>query len=99
MHSKNVCVFADGEVDRSPTGSGVSGRAAIHYKKGEIAMGESITIESILGTKFDVKVIKELDYGKLSAVIPEVSGNACITGEHTFLIDEKDDLKYGFILR
>ena len=99
VHSKNVCVFADGEVDRSPTGSGVSGRAAIHYKKGEIVMGESITIESILGTKFDVKVIKELDYGKLSAIIPEVSGNAHMTGEHTFLIDEKDDLKYGFILR
>ena len=57
VHSKNVCVFADGEVDRSPTGSGVSGRAAIHYKRGEIAMNESITIESILGSKFDVKVI------------------------------------------
>jgi len=99
VHSKNVCVFADGEVDRSPTGSGVSGRAAIHYKRGEIAMGESITIESILGSKFDVKVVREVDYGKLRAVVPEVSGNAYITGEHTFLIDEKDDLKYGFILR
>ncbi len=99
VHSKNVCVFADGEVDRSPTGSGVSGRAAIHYKKGEIVMGESITIESILGTKFDVKVVREVVYGKLNAVIPEVSGNAYVTGEHTFLIDEKDELKYGFILR
>lgn len=99
VHSKNVCVFADGEVDRSPTGSGVSGRAAIHYKKDEIQKDETITIESILGTCFDVKVVQELDYGKLSAIIPEVTGNAYITGEHTFLIDEKDGLKYGFILR
>lgn len=99
VHSKNVCVFANGEVDRSPTGSGISGRAAIHYKRGEIAINESITIESILGTKFDVKVIKEVNYGKLDAIIPEVSGNAYMTGEHTFLIDEKDELKDGFILR
>ncbi len=52
-----------------------------------------------MGSHFDVKVLKELDYGKLSAIIPEVTGNAYITGEHTFLIDEKDELKYGFILR
>jgi len=99
VHSKNVCVFADGEVDRSPTGSGVSGRAAIHYKKGDIKKDETITIESILGSCFDVKVVKELNYGRLNAIIPEVKGNAHITGEHTFLIDEEDELKYGFILR
>ena len=46
-HSKNVCIFADGEVDRSSTGSGVSARAALHFSRGELAMGEAITIESI----------------------------------------------------
>lgn len=99
VHSKNVCVFADGEVDRSPTGSGVSGRAAIHYTRGDIKEEEAITIESILGSKFDVEVVRTLDYGKLQAVTPKVTGNAYITGEHTFLIDERDALKYGFILR
>lgn len=99
FHSKNVCVFADGEVDRSPTGSGVSGRAAIHYLKEDIKMNESITIESILETSFDVKVVEELDYGNLRAIVPKVTGSAYITGEHTFLIDKDDDLKYGFFLR
>ncbi len=98
-HSKNVCIFAAGEVDRSPTGSGLSGRAAIHYRRGDIARGETITVESILGTTFDVKVVDNVTYGHLSAVIPQVTGNAFITGEHTFLIDAGDDLKYGFILR
>ena len=99
FHSKNVCVFADGEVDRSPTGSGVSGRAAIHYKKGEISIDESITIESILGSKFDVKVDSGINYGNFDAIVPIVTGMAYITGEHTFFIDKKDDLKHGFFLR
>jgi len=99
VHSKNVCVFADGEVDRSPTGSGVSGRAAIEYKKNNLRMNESITIESILDSKFNVKVVKEVPYGNLDAVIPEVTGNAFITGSHTFIIDENDDFKNGFFLK
>ena len=98
-HSKNVCVFANGEVDRSPTGSGVSGRAAIHYAKNELLFEETITIESILETNFDVKVISQTVFGNLKAVIPEVTGTAFITGEHTFLIDSNDNLKYGFFLR
>lgn len=98
-HSQNVCVFANGELDRSPTGSGVSGRVAIHYKKKEIKKDEIIRIESVLNTCFDVKVIKELKYSHLDAVIPEVYGNAYITGEHTFYLDEQDELKYGFLLK
>ncbi len=46
-HSRNCCIFADGELDRSPTGTGVSGRAAIHYMKGELDLGQTITIESV----------------------------------------------------
>jgi len=99
VHSKNVCVFADGEVDRSPTGSGVSGRAAIEYKKKHIDKDESITIESILSSKFDVKVVKELKFGSVDAIIPEVTGNAFITGSHTFMCDDKDEFKNGFFLK
>lgn len=99
FHSKNVCVFANGEVDRSPTGSGVSGRAAIHFKRNELSLHKSIEIESILGTSFDVEVDSVVRYGEIDAIIPKVSGNAHITGEHTFLIDEDDELKYGFFLR
>jgi trans-L-3-hydroxyproline dehydratase len=98
-HSRNVCIFAEGEVDRSATGSGVSGRAAIHYAKGELAEGELITIESILGTCMDVKVAETVQYGPYAAVIPEVSGSAWITGRNEFYFDPTDPLKEGFIFR
>jgi len=98
-HSRNVCIFAEGEVDRSPTGTGVSARMALHYSKGEIKIGESMVIESILGTTFRGSVVKETKFGPYSAIIPEVEGTAFITGKSEFLIDPDDPLKYGFILR
>jgi len=97
--SRNVCVFAEGEVDRSPTGTGVSARAALHFAKGEITKNEPMIIESIIGTKFTTKVIAETTFGSYNAVIPEVEGTAFITGKNIFYIDPKDELKNGFILR
>jgi proline racemase len=98
-HSRNVCVFAEGEVDRSPTGTGVSGRLALHHARGEIGINESIIIESILGTAFSCRVLETARAGNFAAVIPEVQGRAFITGRHEFLIDPADPLKEGFILR
>jgi trans-L-3-hydroxyproline dehydratase len=98
-HSRNVCVFAEGEADRSPTGTGVSGRLAIHHARGEIQVGESITIESIIGSKFTGKVAGTTNFGPHSAVIPEIEGTARITGRHEFLIDPEDELRNGFLLR
>ena len=99
VDSRNVCVFADGEVDRCPTGSGVSGRMPIHFQRGEIRLGEPIKIESILGTVFSGSVVEETRYGPFQAVIPKVEGTAHITGKHEFIIDPDDPLKYGFLLR
>ena len=98
-HSRNVCIFAEGEVDRSPTGSGVSARAALHYAKNELTLNEKITIESILGTTMDVEVIEATQYGLHNAVIPEVTGSASITGQNEFYFDPSDSLKDGFIFR
>jgi trans-L-3-hydroxyproline dehydratase len=98
-HSRNVCIFAEGEVDRSPTGTGVSARLALHYAKGELKVNEPIVIESIIGTKFIGSVHEVTTFGPVDAVIPEVEGNAFITGKHEFLIDPEDPLKKGFILR
>lgn len=97
--NRNVCIFAEGEVDRSPTGTGVSGRAAIHYARQEIELNEPMIIESILGTKFTTKVIEETSFGTHKAIIPQVEGNAYITGRNEFLIDPNDPLKHGFIFR
>jgi len=98
-HSRNVCVFADGEVDRSPTGTGISARAAIHFARGEIRTGERLTIESIIGTTMDVSVVKTTRFGPFEAVIPQVSGKAHFTGIHEFLFDPSDPLVKGFIFR
>jgi trans-L-3-hydroxyproline dehydratase len=98
-HSRNVCIFADGEVDRSPTGTGVSARAAIHYTRREIGIGEPFTVESILGTTFTGEVVEVTSFGPYPAVIPRVSGMAYITGRNEWLIDPADPLKQGFILR
>jgi trans-L-3-hydroxyproline dehydratase len=98
-HSRNVCIFAEGELDRSPTGTGVSARAAIHHARGEIDIGESIIIESIIGSIFSVKVEETTVFGQYNAVIPEVTGNAFITGKNTLWINPNDPLKDGFVLR
>lgn len=99
IHSKNVCVFAEGEVDRCPTGSGVSGRMAIHGARNELEVGHSMQIESITGAVFKGSIVSEQEYGPFQAVIPQVQGTAYITGMHTFIIDPKDTMKNGFILR
>ena len=97
--SRNVCIFAEGEVDRSPTGTGVSARMALHYSKGEIKINQQMIIESIIGTKFSGSVVNSTMFGNYDAVIPRVEGNAYITGKHEFVIDPEDPFKEGFILR
>lgn len=99
VDSRNVCVFADGEVDRCPTGSGVSGRMAIHRAKNEIRPNEKMLIESITGSMFEGSVIRDVKFGPYEAVIPEVTGSAFITGFHNFVLDPNDPLATGFILR
>jgi proline racemase len=98
-HSRNVCVFAAGEVDRSATGSGVSARAALHYSRGELRLDERITIESILDSTMSVRVTQETKFGPYDAIIPEVSGTASFTGRHEFYFDPEDSLGRGFIFR
>lgn len=98
-HSRNVCIFADGEVDRSPTGSGVSARAALHHARGELPPGRAITIESIVGSTMTVEVTKTTAFGVHDAVVPEVGGAAAYVGQGDFVIDPDDVLGQGFYLR
>ena len=98
-HSRNVCVFADGEVDRSPTGTGVSARVAIHYIRGELGVGQEIAIESVLGTVFCGSVVRETEFGPHRAVIPQIEGSAHVTGRSQLIIDPSDPLRDGFLLR
>jgi trans-L-3-hydroxyproline dehydratase len=98
-HSRNVCIFAEGEVDRSPTGTGVSARAAIHYAKGDLVIDQKITIESIVGSVMTVAAVEATRFGPYDAIVPEVSGTASITGRNEFYFDPDDPFREGFILR
>jgi trans-L-3-hydroxyproline dehydratase len=99
-HSRNICVFANAEVDRSPTGTGVSARLALHHARGELALDEPILIESILGrgSVFGGRVAAAAQVGDYAAVVPEVSGTAAITGRHEFVLDPRDTLVQGFLV-
>ncbi len=98
-HSKHVCIFADGEVDRSPTGTGVSARAALLSVKEGLTEQTPITIESIVGGKMTVSIERQLTYYDKAAIIPRVSGRAFITGVHQFVLAPNDIFPQGFILR
>jgi proline racemase len=99
-HSRNICVFANAEVDRSPTGTGVSARLALHYAKGEIADDQQILIESILGSAstFSGRIAGHAQVSRYPAVVPEVGGTAFITGRHEFIVSPSDRVGQGFLL-
>jgi proline racemase len=94
-HHRNVVVFADGEVDRSPTGSATSARTALLADAGELGDGERWRNDSIVGTTFHARVIGRESRGLLT----EVEGTAFRTGEHRFILDPRDELGTGFVLR
>jgi proline racemase len=96
---RNVAVFADGEVDRSPTGSGVSARLALLHAAGELGDGQTLVTESITGQTFAGRVTGEATVAGHPAVLTEVEGSAYRTGEHRFLLDPRDPLGEGFLLR
>ncbi len=98
-HSKHVCIFADGEVDRSPTGTGVSARIALLHAKSEVTLNQPLTIESIVGGCMTVEAKNEAKFHNKSTVIPVVSGRSYITGQHEFILDEEDIFREGFLLR
>jgi trans-L-3-hydroxyproline dehydratase len=98
--ARNVCVFANAEVDRSPTGTGVSGHVALLSARGALREGEEITVESIVGAQsvFAGRIAERRQLGLYAAVTPEVSGTAFITGRHEFILDPRDTLGAGFLL-
>ena len=97
--SRNVCVFAEGEVDRSPTGTGVSARVAIERSRGRLSPNGSLIVESIIGTRFTGRIARELRWEGYDAVVPEIEGSAWITGRNELVIAPDDPLQEGFILR
>ena len=99
VHQRNVTIFADGEVDRSPCGSGTCARLAVLAADGRLPAGTALRHESIIGSTFTGTVLDTVEVGGHPAVIPQVTGMAYRTGEHVFSIDPYDPLVPGFVLR
>ena len=96
---RNVCVFADGEIDRSPTGTGVSGHLALESDRGRLAPGAPFVVESIVGSRFTGRVLDRTECGKHDAVVPEIEGSASVVGRSEFVVDPDDPFAEGFLLR
>ena len=99
LRQRNVTVFADGEVDRSPCGSGTSARLALLDRSGELPRGEQLVHEGIVGTEFRARVVGEAEVAGRPAVVTEVEGSAHLTGRHEFVLAPDDPLAEGFLLR
>jgi proline racemase len=99
VHQRNVAVFADGEVDRSPCGSGTCARLAVLADEGRLPGGALLRHDSIVGSTFTGAVLGTVDVGGRRAVLPQVTGMAYRTGEHVFSVDPHDPLVPGFLLR
>jgi len=95
-HLRNVTIFAEGEVDRSPCGTGTCAVLAVLDAMGIVQPGDPFVHESIIGTTFSAKVVDRTTVGDLVAIVPELTGSAWITGEHTFIVDDEDPLRRGF---
>jgi trans-L-3-hydroxyproline dehydratase len=93
---RNVTIFADAEVDRSPCGTGTAAVMAVIDAMGLLATDKPFVHESLIGTQFTGRVVSRTAIGDYLAIVPEIEGSAWITGEHTFLVDESDPLKSGF---
>ena len=94
---QNITIF-DGQIDRSPCGTGTSAKVAALWARGKLKLGEPFVYESVIGTKFTGRALRETMVGPYRAVVPEITGSAYITGHSQFLIDDEDPVKYGFSL-
>ncbi len=94
--NRNIVIFGKGQVDRSPCGTGTSAKMAMLHHKGKLKIGESYVYQSVFGTEFRGRIIKETTENKRTAIIPEISGNAFIIGFQQFVADRNDPFRFGF---
>lgn len=94
----NACIYADRELDRSPTGSGTAGRTAQLYLQKKLGRDEVLINESIIGSIFEGRVLSETRVGEFDAIVPEIRGNAFIHGFANWVLDDRDPLTTGFSL-
>ncbi|MDC5698101.1 proline racemase family protein [Intrasporangium calvum] len=99
VHQRNVVIFSDGEVDRSPCGSGTAARVALLADEGRLGEGDVLVHDSIVGSRFRARVAERCHVDGHDAVVPEVTGTAHRVGSSVFTVDPRDELVPGFVLR
>lgn len=97
-HYRNAVVFGDGQIDRSPCGTGTCAKMAILHKQGKLELGKTFIHESLIGSKLEGRLVNETKVGQYSGVIPEITGSAWITGMQQFVLEESDPYPEGFSL-
>ena len=97
--SANICIFADGQLDRSPTGTGVAARLALAHARGETAIGELCRYRGPSGESFTGEILSECSVGGHAAVVTAVGGRAYHCGRGEVIVEAADALRHGFLLR
>ncbi len=98
-HGRNVTIYADGAVDRSPCGTGTSAKLAALFARGDIQLGEPYVHESITDSVFTGRVLETACVGDHPAVVTEIAGRGFVTGFHQFVVDPEDPIREGFLVR
>ena len=95
---KNVVIFGNGQIDRSPCGTGTSAKVADLYMRRKLSLHQPFVHESVIGSLFRCEAVQETTVGPYPAVIPCITGRAWITGFNTWVIDERDPFRDGFMI-
>jgi proline racemase len=93
---KNTVVIQPGKLDRSPTGTGVSARMAVLHARGQMAVGERFIARSVIGSRFDGRIVETTKVGAKNAIVPEISGRAWLTGTYQHMLDPADPWPEGY---
>ena len=95
---KNVVILGEGQVDRSPCGTGTSAKLALLHRMGQLSMGETFVNEGLSGITFEGRIVSEISVGGIPGIVPEIRGSAHITGLHRFVLTPDDPFPYGFLI-
>lgn len=96
--TRNTCIVAPGRSDRSPTGTGTCARMAVLHARGRMGVGDTLIHESLIGSRFEGRIVAETSLAGRPAIVPALKGRAWVTGLHTYLLDPDDPYPAGYIL-
>ena len=95
---RNVVVYGESHMDRSPCGTGTTAKMTLLHHRGQLAVGEAYRNTSPLGTVFEGRILRTVDIGPFTGIVAQVRGNAQVTGLHQFVLDPRDPFPHGFLL-